>query len=262
MIIDKHQQPANQQPPYNHQVTEQLSLSPGVPNYESDEYAYTANGMVEAYKSIKTILASISKDPNFPDGEKLFRTIKWDNGQLSRIKNNKWNLEYGNIVFPAVFIHFIDMYWNQGTAGISEGRGIMRIHYVLNRMNNSDEDFECEGAEIADRIIQTIETQKKNFTPLVNRFQLQYWDQPLSHDDALQPYWLDYQIWLNSYTTYAYKNYVDAYAVIPPFVNHSDQDETANPDHRPNQEYDVDDSIGVITKLPPGSIVEEESDAI
>lgn len=200
-----------------------------------EEEMVKTNAIAEAYKAVRKILESIPSDPDDPNSPPLFKTIKMDNGQLSRVKLDKWNQEYG-IAFPAVFIHFIDVYYNQGTARISEGKGVMRIHYVLNRLNNSDdgEDGELEGLMVYQRIVAAIESNKTQFPALVSRFQLQYWDQPLSFDDGLQPYWIDYQIWFSDYTAYRYKDYVDAYIVQPPFTNHSDQNEIANPDNLPD----------------------------
>lgn len=200
-----------------------------------EEEMIKTNAIAEAYKAVRKILESIPSDPDDPNSPPLFKTIKMDNGQLSRVKLDKWNQEYG-IAFPAVFIHFIDVYYNQGAARISEGKGVMRIHYVLNRLNNSDdgEDGELEGLMVYQRIVAAIESNKTQFPALVSRFQLQYWDQPLSFDDGLQPYWIDYQIWFSDYTAYRYKDYVDAYIVQPPFTNHSDQNEIANPDNLPD----------------------------
>ncbi len=202
---------------------------------ETIEEVIDENPMVGAYKAIREILAAIPSDPNDENSEPLFKTIKLDNGQLDRIKMNTYNNEYG-IAFPAVFIHYIDIYYNVGAARIAEGRGTMRIHYVLNRLNNSDdgEEGELEGFEVYRRIISAIESKKATFPSLINRFQLQYWDQPESFDDGLQPYWIDYQIWFNDYTAYRYKDYVDVYAVQPPYTNFSDQNETANPDGTPD----------------------------
>lgn len=230
MIVDKHK-------------NEQLAEEPVMPideDVSSDaaetiEEVIDENPMVGAYKAIREILAAIPSDPNDENSEPLFKTIKLDNGQLDRIKMNTYNNEYG-IAFPAVFIHYIDIYYNVGAARIAEGRGTMRIHYVLNRLNNSDdgEEGELEGLEVYRRIISAIESKKATFPSLINRFQLQYWDQPESFDDGLQPYWIDYQIWFNDYTAYRYKDYVDVYAVQPPYTNFSDQNETANPDGTPD----------------------------
>jgi hypothetical protein len=201
--------------------------------YDEVQEAVETNAMIETYKAVRKILESIKEDPNDPDSPPLFKTIKLDNGQLTRIKHDEYNKEYG-IVFPAVFIHFIDIYYNVGTSSIADGKGTMRIHYVLNRLNNSDDEVECEGLAVYKRIIAAIEEQKSSFPALVYRFQLQYWDQPLSFDDALQPYWIDYQIWFQDFTSYAYKNYKDVYVTVPPFTQPSDQNEIANPDHSPN----------------------------
>lgn len=231
MIVDKHQvKPSEpdvvEQPDDSTASTQEtISLSEAV----------ESNAMIEAYKAIRSILAAIPSDPNDENSEPLFKTIKLDNGQMDRIKMNTKNNEYG-IAFPAVFIHYIDIYYNVGTAKISEGRGTMRIHYVLNRLNNSDdgEEGELEGLAVYKRIISAIESKKTTFPALINRFQLEYWDQPESFDDGVQPYWIDYQIWFNDYTAYRYKDYVDAYAIEPPYTNFSDQNETANPDGLPD----------------------------
>lgn len=227
MIVNK--KPQVDEPP--------MAAPPILPHPEPDiPVELRGNAIIGAYRAVRNILEGIREDPNDPDSPQFFKTIKLDNGQLSRIKNNSHNKEYG-LVFPAVFIHFIDVYYNVGAGRIAEGKGTMRIHYVLNRLNNSDdgEAGEEEGLVMFNRIIEAIEAHKKDFPQLVSRFQLQYWDQPLTFDDAVQPYWIDYQIWFTDYTTYMYKDYVDAYAVSPPFTNHSDQNETANPDNLPNE---------------------------
>lgn len=226
MIIEKHK-------PQLHEVEQKEDTI--VKPVSKEEEMVKTNAIAEAYKAVRKILESIPSDPDDPNSPPLFKTIKMDNGQLNRVKLDKWNQEYG-IAFPAVFIHFIDVYYNQGAARISEGKGVMRIHYVLNRLNNSDdgEDGELEGLMVYQRIVAAIESNKTQFPALVSRFQLQYWDQPLSFDDGLQPYWIDYQIWFSDYTAYRYKDYVDAYIVQPPFTNHSDQNKIANPDNLPD----------------------------
>lgn len=228
MIIDKHK-------PIRPSAPKEI---PVAPDHESDEVqeVVETNAMVETYKAVRKILESIPKDPKDPNSPPLFKTIKLDNGQLNRIKYNGNNQEYG-IVFPAVFIHFINIYYNVGTSNIADGKGTMRIHYVLNRLNNSDDEVECEGLEVYKRIVAAIESKKSDFPALVYRFQLEYWDQPLTFDDALQPYWIDYQIWFQDFTSYAYKDYKDVYVTVPPFTQPSDQNEIANPDHIPNHEY-------------------------
>lgn len=228
MIVDKKEKPGKP-------VEPTVPVEPPVVELDEIQEAVETNVMIESYKAVRKILESIKKDPKDPNSPPLFRTIKLDNGQLNRIKNNSANKEYG-ILFPAVFIHYINIYYNVGTSNIAEGKGTMRIHYVLNRLNNSDDEVECEGLAVYKRIVDAIESQKAQFPALVQRFQLEYWDQPLTFDGALQPYWIDYQIWFQDFTSYAYKNYVDVYATVPPFTQPSDQNEIANPDNMPNHE--------------------------
>ena len=226
MIIDKHAKQAE---------VKQQSVPPV--QKDTQEEVFSDNGLIEAYKAIRKILEGIKEDPkadpNDESAPPLFKTVKLDNGQLSRIKNNLINREYG-IGFPAAFIHFIDVYYNQGMSRVSEGKGVARIRYVLNKLNNSDDEVELEGLRVYQRIVAAIEENKASFPALVSRFQLQYWDQPLSHDDGLQEYWISYQIWFKDVSTMRYKDYVDTYVVCPPFTQHSDQNETANPEHLPD----------------------------
>lgn len=241
MIIDKH---TPQKPVKPDVVTPPAPIPDDLPPLTNIQELVKTNAMIEAYKAVRKILSEIKRDSNDPNSPPLFRTIKLDNGQLSRIKGSKLNTEYG-IAFPAVFIHYINVYYNVDTSKISEGKGTMRIHYVLNRLNNSDDEDETEGLRVHDQIVSAIEANKSSFPALVQRFQLEYWDQPLSFDDGLQPYWIDYQIWFQDFTSYQFKDYVDVYITEPPFTQPSDQNEIANPDHIPNHtEPKFEDLVG------------------
>lgn len=241
MIIDKHKPQEPVKPEVPETPPTEISETPPLTNIQE---LVKTNAMIEAYKAVRKILSEIKRNPDDPNSPPLFRTIKLDNGQLSRIKGSKLNTEYG-IAFPAVFIHYINVYYNVGTSKISEGKGTMRIHYVLNRLNNSDDEDETEGLRVHDQIVSAIEANKHLFPALVQRFQLEYWDQPLSFDDGLQPYWIDYQIWFQDFTAYQYKDYVDVYITQPPFTQPSDQNEIANPDHIPNwDEPKFEDLVG------------------
>lgn len=202
--------------------------------------------LTAAYNAVREILETIREDENNPDSPPYFKTIKLDNGQLNRIKNNKHNLEY-SVVFPAVFIHFIDVYFNVGQSNIAEGKGIMRIHYVLNRLNNSDDIVEAEMFEMFARINAAIQDNKGKYSALSKRFQLAYWDQPQSYDDGLQMCWINYDIWFNDYTAYRERNYVERYIVFPPFTNHSDQDEENRNGHEDHKDTTYDDVSGFVT---------------
>lgn len=203
------------------------------------------NPLTAAYNAVREILMTIREDENDPDSPPYFKTIKFDNGQLARVKGSKRNLEYP-IVFPAVFIHFIDVNYNVGQSNIAEGKGSMRIHYVLNRLNNSDDVVETEVLEMFSRINGAIQEQKGKYPALSKRFQLAYWDQPLSFDDGLQPCWIEYDIWFNDYTAYTQRNYVERYIVVPPFTDHSDQLEEHRNGHEDHNEPLYEDLPGFV----------------
>lgn len=239
MIVSKTQQATEQEV-----VTSQEETSSS--GATTVEEAVSVNALAEAYNAVKTILSEIRVNDDDPNSPLLFKTIKLDNGQLARIKKNKLNEEYA-FAFPAVLIHFINVYYNVGQSRIGEGKGTMRIHYILNRLNNSDDVVELDGLSVFNKIVSALESRKNEFPALVTRFQLQYWDQPLSFDDGLQPYWIDYQIWFNEYSGYRYKNYIDRYLVVPPFTNHSDQEPASNPDsHEDHTEPTYDESSGFL----------------
>lgn len=208
-----------------------------VDNNESntEEELYETNALCEVFKAVKQILGNLRVDGSNPNSPPLFRTIKLNNGQVNRIKNNKWNKEYG-IAFPAVFVHFINVRYLVQQSRIGEGRATMRIQYVLNRLNNSDVEFELEGYELFQRINAAIQDNKHQFPALTTRCQLQYFDQLETFDDALQPFWIDYEVWFSEYSGYRYKNYVDRYVVMPPFTNHSDQRPECNTDNHENHD--------------------------
>lgn len=203
------------------------------------------NPMTLAYNAVREILETIKEDPNDPDSPQYFKTIKIDNGQLARIKNGKWNKEY-SIVFPAIFIHYIDVNFLVGQSNIAEGKGTMRLHYVLNRLNNSDDIVEAEIFEMFSRINAAIQDQKGKYPALSRRFQLSYWDQPLSFDDGLQQLWIDYDIWFTDYTAQTDRNYVETHIVIPPFTDHSDQEEENRNGHSDHKDPTFDEQSGFV----------------
>ena len=101
-------------------------------NITEEEEIYSTNALAEAYKAVRSILLDIKLNENDPNSPPLFKTVKLDNGQLNRIKNSKLNEEYA-MAFPAVLIHFVNVYYNVGQSRIGEGKATMRIHYILNR---------------------------------------------------------------------------------------------------------------------------------
>lgn len=211
------------------------------------EEQYEVNALVEAYLAVREILSEIKQNDS-PDSPPMFRTIKLDNGQLSRIKHNKHNHQDA-LAFPAVFIHFIGVYYNVGQSRISEGKATMRIHYVLNTLNLDDDVIEQQGLKMFNTINKAIQANFRKFPALVNRFQLAYWEQPLSFDDGLQPYWIDYDIWFNEYSAYRYKEYVEKCIVMPPYTNHSDQASGSNPDNHPDHKDTTFDETSSFKEL-------------
>jgi hypothetical protein len=198
-----------------------------------EEEVYSTNALCEVYKAVKKILGDLKADEANPTSPPLFHTIMVDNGQLRRIRGGHSNKEYG-IAFPAVFVHFVNVRYLIQQSRIGEGRATMRIRYVLNRLNNSDPDYELEGYELFQRINSALQRRKGEFPALAARFQLTYFDQPESFDDSLQPFWIDYEVWFSEYSGYRYKDYVERYVVMPPFTDHSDQSKEVNLDKHGN----------------------------
>ncbi|MDR1119457.1 MAG: hypothetical protein LBM08_00890 [Dysgonamonadaceae bacterium] len=206
---------------------EEPVIPPGEEQGEASPY--TVNALCEVFNAVKEVISELREDEDNPDSPPLFKTVALNTGQLSRIKNNKWNREY-MLPFPAAFIHLIDVRYLVQQARIGEGRATLRLQYVLNRLNNSDEEYELEGYRLFQRINVALQDAKSKYPALSERFNLTYFDQPESFDDALQPYWIDYEVWFTEYSAYKFRNYVDRYVVVPPFTNHSDQLEESNTD--------------------------------
>lgn len=203
---------------------------------------WDVNPMTEIFNATRDILKGIKRD----NGQPLFRTIKLNYGQLSRIKHDKHNYE-GALAFPAAFIHMINVRWLVQTSRIGEGRAELRICYVLNRLNNNDDEYQTEGFEVFKRINEAINARKHEFPAFTERLQLTYWDQVENFDDGLQQYWITYEVWFKDYTSYQYKDYVDRYIVVPPFTNHSDQVPENNKDnHDDHDDPKFEDVVGFI----------------
>jgi hypothetical protein len=191
---------------------------------------YTTNALIDVFNAVKEILSTLREDESNPNSPALFKTIALNTGQLSRIKNDKRNQEAA-LVFPAVFLHFINVRYLVQQARIGEGRATLRVQYVLNRLNNGDEEFEMEGYALFQRINIALQDGKSKYPSLTERFGLTYFDQPESFSDGLQPFWIDYEVWFREDSAYKYRNYVDRYLVVPPFTNHSDQLPESNADN-------------------------------
>lgn len=231
MIVDKKKQ-EEIQAKIVETITDNASSTVDLKNLTVEE-AVKVNAMSETYLALRSILEGIHINPDDDSSPLLFRTIKLESGQLTRIKTNEFNKEYA-IGFPACFIHYINMNWLVGQSNINAGRCTVRIHYVLNNLNNGDDDVELSGFRTFELINAAINSNKDKFPALVNKFQLAYWDMPETLDDGVQPYWIDYEVAFNDYTAYRYKDYVERYIVMPPFTNHSDQLPENNKDGHEN----------------------------
>lgn len=222
MIVDKNkglqpQAPTEEQAKAVEQIADDLDLK-----HLTVEEAVNVNAMAEMYLAVRKILEGIHVDPDDETSPLLFQTIKLESGQLTRIKTDTFNKQYA-LAFPACFIHYINVNWLVGASNINTGRCTLRLHYVLNNLNNEDDGVELSGFRTFQLINTAINSNKDKFPALVNKFQLAYWDQPETFDDGVQPYWIDYEVAFNDYTSYRYKDYVERYIVMPPFTNHSDQ---------------------------------------
>lgn len=198
---------------------------------EEEGEPWEGNPMTDIFNATRDILKGIKRS----NGEPLFRTIKLNYGQLTRIRHDKHNYESA-LAFPAAFIHLINVRWLVQTSRIGEGRGELRICYVLNRLNNGDDEYQTEGFEVFKLINQAMNDRKGDFPAFTERLQLTYWDQVENFDDGLQQYWITYEVWFKDYTSYQFKDYIDRYIVVPPFTNHSDQLPESNQDNHDNHD--------------------------
>lgn len=197
---------------------------------------YQPNPFVDMYQAVKRTLLTIREDAENPLSPPFFKTIAIDNGQFLRIIRDT-NLEL-EVAFPAIFIHFINVRYLVQQQRIGEGRATMRIRFVLNNLNSSDPDKECEPFEVFQRINVAIQ-DAKNREPAINeRCNLTYFDMPQT-TNMLQAYWIDYEVWFREISAWKYRDWLERYLVIPPFTNHSDAPQHNNNHHgdHPNPKY-------------------------
>ncbi|MFR9543446.1 MAG: hypothetical protein SNH27_15525, partial [Rikenellaceae bacterium] len=177
-------------------------------------------------------ILTIREDPKDDATPPFFKTIAIDNGQYTRIIQDV-NME-SEVAFPAVFIHFVNVSYLVQQQRIGEGRATMRVRFVLNTINNSDEDMECLPFEVFQRINVAIQDAKDYEDALNERCNLTYFDMPTT-SNMLQAYWIDYEVWFRESSAFKYRNWLTRYVVMPPFTNHSDQEaennESGHSDH-------------------------------
>lgn len=224
MIVDKKKSIVTDTPVVAAQSDELFDdkpLLPDSPNVTIEKVGL--NPLEEVYAATRRVLEAVM-DPD-DSTQKLFQTIKVDNGQFERIVRTKGNAEYA-IAFPAAFIRFINVRFLTSQQRIGEGRATMRIRYVLNDLNNSDDIVETRGFRVFHAINDAIQDAKDREPALNERCNLTYWDMLESLDNGVQPYWIDYEIWFRTTSAFQYRNWVERYLVMPPFTDHKDA-----PDH-------------------------------
>ena len=222
MIKDKHPAPQPAQP-----------SAPA----ESLPEEVSPNPVVEIYGAGKRAGLTLRENPDDPLSPPLFKTVAIDNGQFARIVRDD-NTEY-ETVFPAVFIHFINVRYLVQQQRIGEGRATMRVRFILNTLNNADEDKECEAFLVFQRLNVAIQDAKNHEPALSERCNLTYFDMPLS-TNMLQAYWIDYEVWFRESSAWKYRDWVKRYVVMPPFTQHSDapQHDSGGHGFHPRPEHD------------------------
>lgn len=177
------------------------------------------NPFVNMYEAVRKVLLTLREDARNPLSAPFFKTVRMDNGQFERIIRDD-NMEY-EVAFPAAFIHFTNVRYLVQQQRIGEGRATMRIRFILNNLNNSDEGMECEPFRVFQRINIAIQDAKSSEPALNERCNLLYFDMPAT-TNMLQAYWVDYEVWFRESSAWKYRNWVERYVVMPPFTNHDD----------------------------------------
>lgn len=257
MIIDKKQSKA-QQENIDELINKRLSNDePMLPNDSRVTIEEVElNPIEEIYRATRRVLETLHVDPNDDTSPKLFQTIKVDNGQFERIVRSKGNTEYA-VAFPAAFIRFVNVRYLVAQQRVGEGRATMRIRFILNDLNNSDDIQETHGFRVFEQINVAIQ-DAKNYEPALNeRCNLTYFDMPESLDNGLQPYWIDYEVWFRTMSAYQYRNWVERYIVIPPFTNHSDAPIHDTDNHGNHTSPQFEEVAGFETSVDTESTEEE-----
>lgn len=186
------------------------------------------NPFVNMFEAVKRAILTLREDEKDPSSAPFFKTIRIDNGQFSRIIRDE-NLEY-EVAFPAIFVHFVNVRYLVQQQRIGEGRATMRVRFILNTLNNSDPERECDPFMVFQRLNIAIQDAKNHEPALNERCNLTYFDMPLTVN-MLQAYWIDYEIWFREASAWKYRDWVERYLVAPPFTQHSDAPEHDTQEH-------------------------------
>lgn len=219
----------------------------------------TKNPFAEMYYAVKRALLTIRENPEDPTSSPFFKTIAIDNGQYLRIIRDT-NLEM-EVAFPAIFVHFVNVRYLVQQQRIGEGRATMRVRFILNNLNNSDPDKECEPFEVFQRINVAIQDAKNREPALNERCNLTYFDMPQT-TNMLQAYWIDYEVWFREISAWKYRDWVERYLVIPPFTNHSDAPQYDAENHDNHSKPIYKESSGLVPSVEEPGTPEESGQEI
>ncbi len=200
------------------------------------------NPFVEMYRAVKRAILTIREKEEGINSEPYFKTIAIDTGQFNRILKDE-NVE-GEIIFPAIFIHFVNVRYLVQQQRIGEGRATMRIRFILNTLNNGDEDRECDPFILFQRLNVAIQDAKNREPALNERCNLIYFDMPLT-TNMLQAYWIDYEVWFRESSAWRYKGWVERYLVMPPFTNHADTPRHDTQEHGNHKKPDYEEASAI-----------------
>lgn len=194
------------------------------------------NPFVNMYQAVRRAILTIRENPDDPQSAPFFKTIMIDTGQFSRIVRDT-NLET-EIAFPAVFVHFVNVRYLVQQQRVGEGRATMRVRFILNTLNNSDPERECDAFIVFQRLNMAIQDAKNHEAALNERCNLTYFDMPTTVN-MLQAYWIDYEVWFRESSAWKYRDWVERYVVMPPFTQHGDAPEhdTAGHGFHPQPAY-------------------------
>lgn len=204
------------------------------------------NPFTNIYEAAKRAILTVTQDPDDPTSPPFFKTIAIDNGQFSRLLGSE-NTE-GEVILPAVFIHFINVRYLVQQQRIGEGRATMRVRFVMNTLNNSDEDRECDPFRIFQRLNVAIQDAKNHEPALNERCNLTYFDMPTT-TNMLQAYWIDYEVWFRERSAWKYRNWVERYLVMPPFTDHHDAPSHDDAGHGAHPDITYDDVSGMVNNV-------------
>lgn len=199
--------------------------------------------MKELFLEIKRILSEIEVEDGKGGFKRVFPTIQLNTGQFDRIINQLENTN-SLVIFPAIFIHFVNVSYLVSQNRIGEGRGTMRIQFILNNINSDDPDKETEIFDYFGMINTAIQDAKDSSLVLQERCSLQYFDMPQTSNQC-QACWIDYDVHFTDSRAYQYRNYIERKITTPMFTNRSDvEGET-----RPDIEFDVNNQSQIADSL-------------